>query len=85
MRKGRIPVSDHAVIRYLERVKGMDIEAVRDEISGLCQRGYERGASGVIIHSLEFVLKEGSVVAVLPVHAPRPGASRPPRHREIDE
>ena len=27
-----IKVSDHALIRYLERVKGMDIEAIREEI-----------------------------------------------------
>jgi hypothetical protein len=26
-------VSDHAVLRYLERVKGIDIEAIRAELS----------------------------------------------------
>jgi hypothetical protein len=28
----RITITDHAVIRYLERVKGIDISAVRDEM-----------------------------------------------------
>ena len=28
----RIKVSDHALVRYLERVKGMDIDAIREEI-----------------------------------------------------
>ena len=27
-----IDVSDHAVLRYLERVKGLDIEGIKDEI-----------------------------------------------------
>jgi hypothetical protein len=29
------PVSDHAVIRYLERVKGVDINAIRDELRAI--------------------------------------------------
>lgn len=26
------PITDHALIRYLERVKGIDIESIKDEI-----------------------------------------------------
>ena len=29
---GRIEVTDHAVLRYLERVAGVDIEGLREEI-----------------------------------------------------
>lgn len=36
-------VSDHAVVRYLERHKGVDIIAVRDEIRAMAKRAkYER-------------------------------------------
>ena len=28
----KVSVSDHAIVRYLERVKGMDIKAIRKEI-----------------------------------------------------
>ena len=32
MKKSIHPVSDHAVLRYLERVHGVDVEAVRREV-----------------------------------------------------
>jgi len=31
-------VTDHAVLRYLERVKGVDIDAVRDELGRVVDR-----------------------------------------------
>lgn len=46
--------SDHAVIRYLERVKGMDIQAIRTEMASECAQAKEicgdriRIASGAI-------------------------------------
>lgn len=30
--KDSIPISDHAIVRYLERVKGYDIEALKKEM-----------------------------------------------------
>lgn len=30
--KTKIHVSDHAVLRYLERVKGFDIDSIKDEM-----------------------------------------------------
>lgn len=56
-----VPVTDHAVLRYLERVKGFDIEAVRREIAALCREAggarsmtrdgvrYEFGNAGQVI------------------------------------
>lgn len=32
LRRGNIEVSDHAVVRYLERVDGINIEEIRDKI-----------------------------------------------------
>jgi uncharacterized protein YxjI len=34
-KRKKIKVSDHSVIRYLERIKGMDIDAIRDKILSL--------------------------------------------------
>lgn len=31
-------ISDHAVLRYLERIKGVDVQAVREEIAGLAKK-----------------------------------------------
>lgn len=42
-------VSDHAVLRYLERVKGLDVKAVRDEIRAYVQARVEAGRQNQII------------------------------------
>ena len=36
---GGFLVSDHAIVRYLERCKDMDIEAIRQEIFALAKKG----------------------------------------------
>lgn len=40
-----IHISEHAVVRYLERVKGMDIAAVREEIASLAMLNAKEGSS----------------------------------------
>lgn len=65
-----ISVTDHAVLRYLERVKGVDIEAVRDHIAGLC-KGVQI-ARAVRAENMEFVIKDCTVVSVIPVQAQNP-------------
>ena len=41
--RGAPGISDHAIIRYLERIKGMDIEAIREELRTIALRAkYER-------------------------------------------
>lgn len=49
-------ISEHAVLRYLERVKGVDMAAVREEIAALAEtaeikgdRGYARRQVGDLI------------------------------------
>lgn len=37
-RDGRPLVSDHALLRYLQRVRGMDIEGMRDELQTMLPR-----------------------------------------------
>ena len=58
-------VTDHAVLRHLERAQGVDVEAVRREIARTVARGAERGAVGVLINGLRYVLRGGRVVTVL--------------------
>jgi hypothetical protein len=61
-----IEVSDHAVIRYLERVHGADVAAIRDTISAKCAAGDNiRGADGHIY----VVNNEGHVTTILPLGA----------------
>lgn len=80
MKKPALPsVSDHAVLRYLERAKGVDIEATRRHIAGLVARGVEREGVAVIVEGVKFMLRENVVVTVLS----RRSTAIP--HREGDE
>src|SRR6266540_1663211 len=69
-----LKVSDHAVIRYLEKVVGQDLDAVRREITDLAAKAKEgrgvicRGkgdAISVTSDGLTFVLTHDYVVATL--------------------
>lgn len=65
MSKPRVRVSDHAVLRYLERVGGFDIEALRRDIRDRVHRAAEAGASGVVIDGFRFCVRmdrEGGLV-----------------------
>lgn len=59
-------VSDHAVLRFLERVRGLDVEAVRAEIlTPEIAMAIKAGAVAVTIKGLRFPVKEGCIVTVL--------------------
>jgi len=78
--RGRWDVTDHAVIRYLERVKAVDVTAIREEIASIVDRASERvpvkgDATGLVANGLTFVVTgDGRVVTVHPVDLS--GASR---------
>lgn len=60
-------VSDHAILRYLERVKGVDIEAIRAELtSPIIVTAMEQGCNTVLRHDCRLKLKGDTVVTVLP-------------------
>lgn len=66
MKKSIATVTDHAVLRYLERVAGLDVERVRREIGRRVDRGAELGASGVVVDGIRYVLSPmGSVITVM--------------------
>lgn len=73
-----VRVTDHAVLRYLERAHGLDVDAVRRHLSGRVETGARLGAVGVTIERVKLVLQykefEISVVTALkpswPAHRP---------------
>lgn len=76
MKHRRFRVSDHAVIRYLERVQGVDVEAVRREISQVVATAEDHpGASGVVLNGLRYKVRDGVVTTILPTRSP--GAEGP--------
>lgn len=65
MKKSRIPVSDHAMLRYLERVQGLDIERLRREIGARVDHAAAQGACGIIIDGFSYKIEDGVVTTVL--------------------
>lgn len=57
MTKPRVRVSDHAVLRYLERVGGFDIEALRRDIRDRVWKAADSGASGVVIDGFRYCIR----------------------------
>lgn len=60
-----VPVTDHAVLRYLERVQGWDIEAVRREIAAIAAPAVRMGACGITRDGWSFRISDGTVITVL--------------------
>lgn len=63
-----ITVSDHALVRYLERVAGVSLEIVRTEIADLVREALDAGATRVTIAGCIYELnpKARVVLTVLP-------------------
>lgn len=58
--KAAIEVTDHAVLRWLERVNGVDINAIRRHLAGEVMAGAELGATAVRIGNHKYCLvKDG--------------------------
>lgn len=68
MKKSRVSVSDHAVLRYLERVRGVDIEALRRQIGQRVDHAAAHGACGIIIDGFGYKIEGGTVTTVLRAH-----------------
>lgn len=61
-------VSDHACIRYLERVYGIDMDAIRAEIASPVVQLAEGFGAGTVIgkHGARILIRDGVVTTVLP-------------------
>jgi hypothetical protein len=60
-------ISDHAILRFLERAYGLDVEAVRAEMMVEVKAAVDFGASVVICHGVRIVIRDGvQVVTALP-------------------
>ena len=61
----RVVVTDHAVLRYIERAYNLDIEDIRAGIARVCARGVAHGAPYVTHRRMRYVLRGDSVVTTL--------------------
>ena len=60
-------VTDHALVRYLERVVGIDVEAHRREVAGLVGVAVEHGASALVHDGHRYCVSGRHVTTVKPV------------------
>ncbi|MBM1816240.1 hypothetical protein [Pseudosulfitobacter pseudonitzschiae] len=85
MKRSRHAVTDHAVVRYLERVAGMDITALRTLIGLKVESGLEQGASGVVSDGFVYKLRDGVVTTVTPHNTPDRRTMRRARTSEFPD
>ncbi len=73
-----ITVTDHAVLRYLERVLGMNVSAIREQIKDDCRAAIAVGACSLKKDGFQYHFEGCSVLSVTPIIA---GVSRSTRER----
>lgn len=66
MKKSRLRVSDHALVRYMDRVLGYDVEAVRRELASKVDAadGHD-GCCGVVIDGFSYKLVDDTITTVI--------------------
>lgn len=62
----KLVVSDHAVLRLIQRRLGIDTEAVRSEIAKTLEPVHGMGASAAQIDGLTFTIRGNTVTTALP-------------------
>jgi hypothetical protein len=61
-----VRLSDHAIVRYLERVEGLDLDIVRAEILAIADAAAACGAKVLRKGGNTYIIKGGTVVTILP-------------------
>lgn len=59
-------VTDHALLRYLERVYGFNIDAYRREVEATVAQAVELGACGLVRNGFRYAMDEHRVVTIHP-------------------
>lgn len=65
-------ISDHALLRYMERVHEIEVAAMRRYMATMVDGALENGARHVRIDGVWFAVKGGRVATVLPGRPGRP-------------
>ena len=76
-----IYVSDHALIRYLERVQGFDLERFRKEISEIVTGAARAGATQVSHSGFTYCIRDSSTVTtIIPGGSPHGARMKATQH-----
>lgn len=66
MSKPTISVTDHAVVRYLDRVAGIDIERIRRGIRRKVKHAVNSGAKAITVDGFSYRIEGRRIVSVVP-------------------
>lgn len=61
-----VHVTEHSILRYLERAKGVDIDGIRRHIRSVCEGPAALSAACVRAEGLRFEIVNNAVVTVKP-------------------
>lgn len=84
MTKEPVRVSDHAVLRYLERAMDLNIEIVREHIASVCAGPAAVGAVCVRAEGVRFEIINNAVTTVAPDRVNPSNTSRERNQRHIE-
>lgn len=54
----KVRVTDHALVRYLQRVGGFDMDALRAEMEDRVNKTYLAGAPSIVIDGFRFAISD---------------------------
>jgi hypothetical protein len=61
-----VRITDHALLRYVERVFKIDVDALRQQIlTDGVTKGIEHGASTITVNGIQFRVKDRSIMTVI--------------------
>lgn len=62
-------ITDHAMLRYLERVVGIDVAAHRHEVERRVSLAVELGASALVSDGFRYTISDFRVTTVMPARS----------------
>ena len=79
-------LSEHALLRYIERVYGVDIEAVRAEVmTPAIVAALKTGATAVTVKGVKMLAKDGTIVTVVTDEMKNAGKHKRTRQYEDED
>jgi hypothetical protein len=72
----QLVISDHALMRYMERVLGLDLEPYRDDIRGKISSACHAGASRVSTGGFTYQLRSGVLTTITEGASPQSSVMR---------
>lgn len=64
MRPPLIRVTDHALVRYLERVHDVPMGELRAGLARMCEPAFQLGASTLVADGHRFIMNNGALITV---------------------